>query len=240
MRLPKVHGLIKRRLLVNFRVAPDVIRRQLPARFVPKVHDGHAIAGICLIRLEEIRPKGFPRIIGLASENAAHRIAVRWEDKAGLHEGVYIPRRDTGSMISHLAGGRLFPGEHQRAVFHVRDDGEHVELHMRSADGVAEVKVAGRTAVALPSTSCFQSLPQASGFFEPGSVGYSATASGQRLDGIVLKTHEWTIAPLAVEEVYSSYFADRNLFPDGSVAFDCALVMRNISHEWQSAEDMYL
>ena len=240
MRLPKVHGLIKRRLLVNFRVDPEVIRRQLPAPFVPKVHDGHAIAGICLIRLEEIRPKGFPRIVGLASENAAHRIAVRWEDEAGLHEGVYIPRRDTGSMISHLAGGRLFPGEHQRAVFHVRDDGEHVELHMRSADGVAEVKVAGRTAAALPSTSCFQSLPQASGFFEPGSVGYSATASGQRLDGIVLKTHEWTIAPLAVEEVYSSYFADRNLFPVGSVAFDCALVMRNISHEWHSATDMYL
>lgn len=240
MRLPKVHGLIKRRLLVNFRVAPDVIRRQLPASFTPKVHDGWAIAGICLIRLEEIRPNGFPRLLGLSSENAAHRIAVRWDDRTGLHEGVYIPRRDTGSIISHLAGGRLFPGEHQRAVFQVRDDGERVDLHMRSVDGAAEVRVVGRTAAALPSTSCFQSLSEASGFFEPGSVGYSATASGQRLDGIVLKTHEWSVAPLAVEEVYSSYFANSNLFPAGSVTFDCALVMRNISHEWRSASDMYV
>lgn len=113
MRLPNVHGLIKRRLLVNFRVAPAVIQRQLPAPFQPKLHDGHAIAGICLIRLEEIRPNHVPRFLGLASENAAHRIAVVWKDRTGSHEGVYIPRRDTGSIVSHLAGGRLFPGEHQ-------------------------------------------------------------------------------------------------------------------------------
>jgi hypothetical protein len=240
MRLPEVHGLIKRRLLVNFRVPPAVIQRHLPAPFRPKLHDGHAIAGICLIRLEEIRPKRFPRVLGLASENAAHRIAVTWEDRTGLHEGVYIPRRDTGSTISHLAGGRLFPGEHQRARFNVVDDGDRIDLHMQSTDGVVEVKIVGQTADALPPTSCFQSVAEASGFFEPGSVGYSATASGQRLDGIVLRTHEWSVAPLAVEIVHSSYFADTHLFPERSVAFDCALVMRNISHEWHSAADMYV
>jgi hypothetical protein len=74
---------------VNFRVPPEIIQRQLPRPFVPKLHNGHAIAGICLIRLEEIRPKRFPRMLGLSSENAAHRIAVRWEDSTGAHEGVY-------------------------------------------------------------------------------------------------------------------------------------------------------
>ncbi len=240
MRLPNVHGLIKRRLLVNFRVAPDVIQRQLPQPFLPKLHNGHAIAGICLIRLEEIRPKRFPRMLGLSSENAAHRIAVTWEDSSGLHEGVYIPRRDTGSIVSHLAGGRLFPGEHQRARFRVVDDGERIDLRMQSVDGLVEVRVAGRAAGALPATSCFHSLTEASGFFEPGSVGYSATAAGGRLDGIVLRTHGWSVAPLAVDTVYSTYFANTHLFPEGAVAFDCALVMRNISHEWHSTADMYV
>jgi len=240
MRLPRVHGLIKRRLLVNFRLPPAVVQRHLPQPFVPKLHDGHAIAGICLIRLEAIRPKRFPRILGLASENAAHRIAVTWEDSHGLHEGVYIPRRDTDSMVSHLAGGRLFPGEHQRARFRVVDDGEHVDLQMRSADGLVEVTIVGRTVAALPPTSCFRSLPEASEFFEPGCVGYSATASGARLDGIVLRTHGWSVEPLAVDKAYSSYFANEHLFPEGSATFDCALVMRNIPHEWHSAADMYV
>ena len=96
MRFPKVHGIIRRRLLVNFRVEPDVIQRHLQ-QSRPKLHDGQAIAGICLIRLENIRPKRVPRILGLSSENAAHRIAVVWEDSGEMREGVYIPRRDTSS-----------------------------------------------------------------------------------------------------------------------------------------------
>jgi hypothetical protein len=240
MRLPKVHGVIGRRLLVNFRAEPGVIQRQLPSPFRPKLHDGHAVAGICLIRLEDIRPKRFPRMLGLSSENAAHRIAVLWDDDDGSHEGVYIPRRDTGSWMNHLAGGRLFPGEHQRATFRVDDAGDRIALAMRSADGRVQVDVTGRVAAELPTTSIFRTVAEASAFFEPGSVGYSATASGRRLDGVVLKTQSWSVAPLAIEQVASTYFADETLFPPGAVMFDCALIMRNIAHEWQAGAPMYI
>jgi hypothetical protein len=240
MKLPKVHGVIGRRLLVNFRVEPDVIQRQLPAPFRPKLYDGHAVAGICLIRLEDIRPKHFPGMLGLSSENAAHRIAVVWDDDTGSHEGVYIPRRDTGSLMNHLAGGRLFPGEHHRANFRVEDEVDRISLEMRSADGQVRVEVSGRTATALPPASIFGTVAAASAFFEPGSVGYSVTASGDRLDGVVLKTHSWSVAPLAMDRVFSSYFSDESMFPAGTTAFDCALIMRNIAHEWQAGAPMYV
>jgi hypothetical protein len=240
MRLPKVHGTIKRRLLINYRVDPEVISRHLPPPFRPKLHQNSAIAGICLIRLEDIRPLRFPLALGLSSENAAHRIAVVWEDHAGSHEGVYIPRRDTGSLMNHLAGGRLFPGEHQRATFQVTEDEQRIALHMRSADGQVELNVVGRTSAELPATSRFSTVTEASAFFESGGVGYSVTSSGTRLDGVVLKTDSWRVEPLAVESAYSTYFEDRERFPAGSVCFDCGLVMRNIPHEWEAAEDMYV
>src|SRR4051812_41967984 len=95
--LPSLRGIVRRRVLVNFRVAPDVVQRLLPARFQPRLVDGWAMAGVCPIRLEQLRPHGFPAALGLASENAAHRIAVTWRDERGeLQNGVYIPRRDTG------------------------------------------------------------------------------------------------------------------------------------------------
>src|SRR5262245_24047556 len=188
MRLPKVHGTIKRRLLVNFNIDPAVMQRQLPSPFRPKLHDGRAVAGVCLIRLENIRPRRFPSILGLSSENAAHRIAVTWDDEAGAHEGVYIPRRDTGSLVNHLAGGRLFPGEHQRARFHVVENDREIALQMRSADGRVELDIVARDADRISETSVFRSVDEASAFFEAGSVGYSVTASGRRLDGIALKT----------------------------------------------------
>jgi hypothetical protein len=240
MQLPKVHGVIGRRLLVNFHADPRVIQRLLPSPFRPKLHAGQAVAGICLIRLEQIRPKRFPQMLGLSSENAAHRIAVLWDDEHGSHEGVYIPRRDTSSLMNHLAGGRLFPGEHQRASFRVDDAGDRIALRMTSADGRVQVDVAGREALALPADSIFRTVGEASAFFEPGSIGYSATASGQQLDRIVLTTHSWSVTPLEMERVASSYFADATMFPQGSIAFDCALIMRNIAHEWQAGAPMYV
>jgi hypothetical protein len=240
MRLPNVHGLIKRRLLINYRVDPAIMSRQLPLPLRPKLHENSAIAGICLIRLEDVRPRRFPLALGISSENAAHRIAVVWEDESGSHEGVYIPRRDTASLVNRLAGGRLFPGEHHRATFHVSEDERCIALHMRSADGQADVDVVARMADQLPATSRFKTMSDASAFFEPGATGYSTTSCHNRLDGVVLKTEFWQLEPLAVERAYSSYFDDRDRFPRGSICFDCGLVMRNIPHQWEAAEDMHV
>ena len=54
MKIPVLRGIIKRRMLINFRVDASLMQRFLPAPFRPKLHQGYAIAGICLIRLEEI------------------------------------------------------------------------------------------------------------------------------------------------------------------------------------------
>jgi hypothetical protein len=240
IRLPVIQGLIRRRILVNFRVDPGVMRAQLPPRFAVKLHEGHSIAGICLIRLESIRPRLVPPLLGISSENAAHRVAVRWHEGADQKEGVFIPRRDTGSTMNALAGGRLFPGEHHRARFEVHEGPDAIDLSMQSLDGDVSVKVRGRVAESLPETSCFSSLADASAFFEPGSVGYSVTKDSGRLDGIELRTHNWSVEPLQVDDVHSSYFSDESKFPKGSVTFDCALLMRNLGHEWHSATDLYV
>jgi len=241
MRLPVIEGLIRRRILVNFRVDPDVMQRALPSPFRPKIHAGYAIAGICLIRLEQIRPKGLPAFMGIASENAAHRIAVLWEDPAGkTREGVYIPRRDTGSLLNHLAGGRVFPGEHQIADFDVTDDGNRITMSIRARDGGISVRLQAHDTDALPVSSCFPDVAESSSFFEAGSIGYSATADCCRLDGIRLETNGWQVRPLAVDQVESSYFSNPNMFPAGSIAFDHALIMRDVRHEWHEVPDLAL
>ena len=241
MRLPVIQGVIRRRILVNYRIAPDVLQAQLPTRFRPKLHEGHGIAGICLIRLDGIRPRHVPALLGLSSENAAHRVAVVWEGDDGRpREGVFVPRRDTGSLLNHWTGGRLFPGEHNRARFRVQESASGLDLSMEADDATVAVRVRGSFGGHLQAGSCFASLKEASGFFERGSVGYSVTSTSGRLDGMELRTARWQIEPLRVEEVYSSYFADQSRFPPGSVTFDCALAMRNLAIEWHKADDLYV
>ncbi len=187
-----------------------------------------------------MRPKGLPEIVGLSSENAAHRIAVQWDDPEGItHEGVFIPRRDTNSPVNYALGGRLFPGEHHRAKFKVEESGDEISLRMKSLDGSVAVKVEGAISDDLPPSSIFPSLEAASSFFEAGSRGYSPTSGSDRLDGLTLEAQGWKVEPLTVTGVYSSYFSDKAAFPEGSVEFDHALIMRDIGSEWHNAEELY-
>lgn len=134
MRIPKIIGIIDRRILINYQVDKDVVAKFLPEPFRPKLVNNKAIVGICLIRLKDIRPKGVPKMIGISSENGAHRIAVEWTDKDGVREGVYIPRRDTSSKLNSLAGGRFFPGVHHFAEFTVDERDGNYSVEFKSDD----------------------------------------------------------------------------------------------------------
>lgn len=238
MRIPVIQGVIDRRILVNYRVEPEVLRSILPAPFRPKLMQGQGVAGICLIRLKQVRPKFLPLPVGIGSENAAHRIAVEWDHNGQHFEGVYVPRRDTSSRLNSLAGGRLFPGVQHHALFRVNEQGDKFEVKLDSDDGHVHVSVAARTTDRLPDTSEFESLDDASAFFRTGSIGYSATADVCRHDGMELRCQNWQVTPLEVSAIESSYFSDRRLFPPGSTIFDCALLMRDIRHEWHGCEDI--
>lgn len=234
MKIPTITGTIDRRILVNYRVDPQVLAKILPAPFEPKLQHGYGMAGVCLIRLKHIRPRFFPAFVGVQSENAAHRIAVRWQEHGVWREGVYIPRRDTSSPLNTLIGGRIFPGVHHRSRFYVKEANGQYRVELSSSDNATHLVVDGKLAESLPDTSIFDSLQAASDFFEAGSLGYSVTKAADQFDGLELRSFNWKVAPLDMTTVESNFFQNDALFPQGSVEFDCALLMRDIQHEWHA------
>lgn len=238
MKLPVVRGTIDRRILANYRIDPIIIGAVLPPPFRPKIVNGFAIGGICLIRLKSIRPRFFPFRCGLGSENAAHRIAVEWEVDGELREGVFVPRRDTNSFLNTLVGGRIFPGVHHHAAFDVKESSDTLSVEMTSHDSEAHVLIRGTVTEDFSTNSVFPSLSIASEFFKRGSVGYSVTQTDGKYDGLELRCRDWKMETLNIEKVESSYFDDKSRFPAGSIQFDCGLLMRSIEHEWHGREDL--
>lgn len=238
MRIPIIQGIIDRRILVNYRVVPTILARQLPRPFRPKLVGGMGMAGVCLIRLKQIRPRGWPAVLGISSENAAHRTAVEWDQDGRLCEGVFIPRRDSSSRLNALVGGRLFPGVHHHSIFRVGERGGRYRVELTSDDRRTRMQVDGCLVDNIPQTSVFVSLKQASDFFKRGSLGYSVSRTRGRFDGLELQCSNWSMQPLDVAQVESSFFDDRSLFPAGSIEFDCALVMQGIHHEWHATETL--
>ena len=234
MQIPTMASRIERRLLVNYRVAPERLDGVLPQPFRPRIVAGHAVAGICLIRLGALRPAGLPGRGGLRTENAAHRIAVEWDGPDGVRLGVYIPRRDTGARLTALAGGRLFPGHHHLAAFSVRERGNDLRVAYTAHDDAAHVDVDVTVTGRWPGSALFASLDDASAFFREGAIGYSPGRAPGSLDGLELRTEAWRVEPVTVRSAVSSFFDDPQLFPPGAAVLDNALVMRDVAVGWRS------
>ena len=238
MKLPVIRGLIDRRILVNFRADPNVVQANLPAPFHPKIVSGVSIVGICLIRLKKLRPSFLPSWLGISSENAAHRVAVEWEQDGILQEGVYVRRRDSNSWLNAFGGGRLFPGVHHHARVEVDEIADHYSIDLRSDDNQTHVAVCAHRTDRLPLTSAFRSMEEASAFFQAGSVGFSPTSNPARFEGLELRCADWRTEPMIIDKLQSSYFEDETHFPKGSIEFDSALLMRHIEHEWHGYPDL--
>jgi len=231
MKIPTIHGYIDRRILINFTADPKTVEKIVSFPFRPKIYKGKAVVGICLIRLKNIKPKGLPSFMGLHSENGAHRIAVEWDENGETKTGVYIPRRDTSLKFNTLIGGRLFPGRHYHAKFNVKEGSGNYHIDFISSDGT-ETLIDAIETTTFSNQSIFENLDNASAFFRSGSLGYSPNKA--KFEGLRLNTFKWEVRPLKVLNVKSSFFENETIFPKGSVAFDNALLMTNIEHEWNA------
>jgi len=231
--VPNVAATIERRLLVNYRVDPGALQRVIPAGFRPHLVNGVGVAGICLIRLGQLRPVRLPKILGLTTENAAHRVAVEWDGPEGSRHGLFIPRRDTSSLLTTMIGGRVFPGEHHRARFQVQETEERYEVAFASLDGTAAVAVELRAVRDWPAGSVFASLSEASCFFRQSPLGLSAARHPGTYDGVELCCESWHVEPLSIERAESTFFANATFFPRTAVELDSALLMRDMRVTWK-------
>ncbi|WP_051450581.1 DUF2071 domain-containing protein [Actinospica robiniae] len=224
MSRPAIASFVERRLLVNFRLDPETTARILPAGMRPLLRRGHAVGGICLIRLAGARRSGGPLPgladlagrFGLRTEIAVHRIATVWQGPDGPEQGVYIPRRDTDSRISTLTAGLFLPGEHHLARFEVEESAQRLRIGFRSADGSAHAQVQALVADRWQGSSLFADLDEACAFAREAPDGFPARAE------------EFTIRPATLVQVASSYFEDPARFPEGSAEPDSALILRDV------------
>jgi hypothetical protein len=224
--LPALAANVERRLLINYRVDPAVAATLLPEGLRPQLVDGSAVAGVCLIRLGGLRPAWMPERLGWGGENAAHRVAVEWDDDLGTHQGVYIPIRHSGSWLPVAVGGRIFPGVHRHARFSGRETDDRIRVSLDAADLAVSADVA---VVDTWESGLFRTVDDASDFFQNGATGWSPGRDGRTLEGLTLSTDAWHVDAGRMIEMHSSFF---DALPAGAATYDSVLVMRTVPITW--------
>jgi hypothetical protein len=232
--LPVMAGTMARRILINYRADPEVVARQIPPSLELNLVNGFAMVGLCLIRMERLRPNFLPFDFGMCSENIAHRVAVTYQENGERKPGVFIWRRETDSRLIAALGGRAFAGVHQRAEISIDEHGNEIQVQARTVDGKADVRLHAATTAEWNPTRLFPSFAMASDFLRAGCCGFSLGHDETSLEAMTLRTLSWKMTPLALRSLSSAFYEDEDRFPPGSIALDHALLMRGIALEWHA------
>lgn len=228
--LKTLRAQVRRRILISYRVDPTVARQLVPAPFRPQLVGGSAVAGVCMIGLQSVRPGWLKPRLGFRTENVAHRVAVEWDEAGVTRYGVYIVERHSSSRVPVVAGGRLFPGVQKHAKFNLDESDSRFRVRM-SAPGTAvdvDVAIGGEW-----QSSLFPTVAEASAFHENGSVGWSPRRDGVGVEPLELTSKEWAVEPAMALSVTSSFF---DSLPIGSATLDSVVVMRDLPFFWDTPE----
>jgi hypothetical protein len=226
-----VRGVIERRLLIAYRLDPDVAQGLLPLPFRPRLINGYAVAAVVLARLARLRPAGLPTTLGLTRECAAHALAVEWRTGHTLHTGAYVLHRDSAAAD----GPRLAPRLRRAAQFTVDERTDGLQITYRSADRSTQVNVDVSLAAGLTGSALFPDLRAAARFFEPDGEGVATGAWVPRRRGLRLTATDGALSAANVRIATSSILADPVVFPPGSLHLDSALLLRDVAVAWAPA-----
>jgi hypothetical protein len=228
MKIPELSAVIERRLLISYSVEPEVLKGIVPPSLRLQLVNGKAVAGACFIRLGSLRPAFIKQNIGWTGENAAHRIAVEYEDENGVTQaGVYVPQRHANSWAPVLAGGRIFPGVQEKATFTVNETQNRIKVGFVSKETVFKADV--ETGAEWKS-NLFSTVEEASAFYQNAPVAFSPDGKGKP-EGLKLSTDAWKVEPGRMVNMESSFYES---LPAEAVEFDHVLVMRNVPITWSA------
>lgn len=118
-------------LFLHWPVDSETVRERLPAGLDPRIHDGAAWLGVVAFVMEAVRPRGFPRAVGLTFGEANLRTYVAGPDG---EEGIYFFNLDAADPVGVALARRCFRLPYYRATMRI-DRTVPGRSHARSSTG---------------------------------------------------------------------------------------------------------
>lgn len=124
-------------LFVHWPVHPETVDDRLPPGITARTHDGSAWLGIIAFVMEDIRPRGVPRALGLTFGEVNLRTYVVGPDGG---EGIYFYNLDAADPLGVPVARRLYQLPYYRATMDIERTGRAPESGGAGADATRTVE----------------------------------------------------------------------------------------------------
>ena len=175
-----VVGTIDQCLLFTFQSPPEWAEALLPDCLTPIVHNGCAFWNVVVCHVRDMRPRGFPRMLGVSYRHVAYRLYVRYQpEDAPAIEGLYFVRSDCDNRMMSTMGNLMTDFRFHAADVRVQNVRDHQEISVDVPGGTARAVVGRQAPSGVPDYSAFSTPDEAAAFLKYKPYGISVDRKGR-------------------------------------------------------------
>ena len=226
-----VEAFFDRSLVLTYAAPAAEIQALLPPPLVPDTwQDKWGFVAVALVQTRQLRPKGWPALLGHNFCLVGYRAFVRYHTPAGKRlRGLYILRSETDRRHMELLGNLFTHYHYATTDINLTDDASGLLATSRQSD--FRIKVAPASpAVALPAGAPFASWAEARRFAGPLPFTFSVEAEARRVVIIEGVRQHWQPEPVAIEQAHVGFLSQ---LPLSSLVLANAFLVRNVPYHWK-------
>jgi len=226
-----VEAFLEKSLVLGFALPESLLRDRIPECLeLDTFRDQWAFVVAAMVDTRQLRPKGFPRMLGRDFILIGYRIFVRYRTMEGRRlRGLYILGSETDSRVMKMLGG-VFT-RYRYTITSVNWTSKDGDERIVSSGGLRVTATRADEADPLPEDSPFTTWAEARRFAGPMPYTFSYDSSGGKVTLVEGIRSEWSPTPVTVDE-WQVPFLDRREWSPLRLAN--AFMVERVPYQWKS------
>lgn len=229
-----VEAFFKESLVLTFSVPKEQIKHLIPECLkLDTFQDKYAFIAVAMVQTSDLRPKGFPKILGNDFFLIGYRVFVRYTNQAGKNlRGLYILKSETNKKKMEFFGNIFTHYNYTTtAIVQSNLDNERVISSLKS-----DFKICLDSSIQevnLPPNSPFENWKEARRF--SGPLPFTFTYNAKKKEALIIEgvRQNWHPEPVKINSYQVSFLNQLNLY---EIELANAFVIKNIPYYWKKGK----
>lgn len=203
-----------------------------PCLSLDTFEDRWAFLAVAMVKTKDLRPKGFPKVLGNDFILAGYRIFVRYTTSNGKRlRGLYILRSETDRLKMSIMGNIFTHYNYQATDIHFLKSGAQIQVTSNKSKLSVKVEEGDDDdVIELPAGSPFKSWKEARRFAGPLPFTFTHNVASKEVLIIEGVREDWMPRPVRVIENKVGFVNSLNL---QEVVLANAFVIHDIPYYWK-------
>ena len=229
-----VEAYFESSLVFTFAVPKEELQRLIPDALELDVFQNQwAFVAVAMVQTEDLRPKGFPKILGNDFFLIGYRVFVRYKNEAGKNlRGLYILKSETNKKKMEFFGN-IFT-HYNYTTTDIQQVLENNTKEIFSAKSKFKVKISNKEEnISLPKNSPFADWKEARRF--AGPLPFTFTINTEKKEVLIIEGVRQNWIPNPVEVIDYEFDFLKKLKLKNTILVN-AFIIKNVPYYWKKGK----